>query len=176
MKVKTLFFCSSCGSSTPKWMGKCPACGEWNTLQEEDVEKQTSSDEKSQVWKTKGKERPVPRLLAEVSGQEAVRTDTGDAELNRVLGGGLVAGSVILVGGQPGIGKSTLLLQLALRQKRKVLYVSGEESEDQIKMRAQRLDEKTNSCYIYTEVNVSQILKEAVRMASGAYCRRSTPV
>ena len=164
MKVKTLFFCSSCGSSTPKWMGKCPACGEWNTLQEEVVEKQTSSDEKSQVWKTKGKERPVPRLLAEVSGQEAVRTDTGDAELNRVLGGGLVAGSVILVGGQPGIGKSTLLLQLALRQKRKVLYVSGEESEDQIKMRAQRLDEKNTSCYIYTAVNVSQLLKEAVRM------------
>lgn len=164
MKVKTLFFCSQCGASSPKWMGKCPSCGEWNTLHEEVVEKKTTGEEKMATWKSPGKEKAIPRLLGDVDGREAARVNTGDTELNRVLGGGLVMGSVILVGGQPGIGKSTLLLQLALRQKSRVLYVSGEESEEQIKMRAQRLPDSNETCYVYTEVNVSQILKEAARL------------
>ncbi len=164
MKVKTLFFCSHCGAESPKWVGKCNSCGEWNTYQEEVVEKKSTQEEKAEAWKGSKKERPKPRLLEDVSGLESSRIDTGDAELNRVLGGGLVLGSVVLVGGQPGIGKSTLMLQLAIRQKTKVLYVSGEESDDQIKMRALRLDAKSNHCYVFTEVNVSHILKEANRL------------
>ncbi|MCZ2102383.1 MAG: DNA repair protein RadA [Chitinophagales bacterium] len=161
MKVKSSFFCSNCGSESPKWIGKCPSCGEWNTYHEEIIEKQVSSAEKEKVWKKATKEKPIPKKLEEVSPLSTLRLDTQDQELNRVLGGGLVAGSIILVGGQPGIGKSTLLLQLALRLNKKSLYVSGEESEEQIKMRADRVGCSNPSCYIYTEVNVSKILKEA---------------
>ena len=117
--------------------------------------------EKDNVWRKPTKEKPTPKIINEVAPLPTLRLDTEDGELNRVLGGGLVAGSIILVGGQPGIGKSTLLLQLALRLKKKVLYVSGEESEEQIKMRADRIGLSNPSCYVYTEVNVSQILKEA---------------
>ncbi len=161
MKIKSSFFCSSCGAESPKWVGKCPSCGEWNTYHEEVIEKKTAAEEKEQVWRTTKKEKSTPKRLSEVSALSSQRIDTYDGELNRVLGGGLVAGSMILVGGQPGIGKSTLLLQLALRQNLKILYVSGEESEEQIKMRADRIGRKNDNCYIYTDVNVSSILKVA---------------
>lgn len=164
MKVKSTFFCSNCGSESPKWIGKCPSCNEWNTYHEEVIEKKTSHEEKSAVWKDHKMEKPFPKKLDEVSSLTAKRINTLDGELNRVLGGGLVYGSIILVGGQPGIGKSTLMLQLALNQGSKVLYVSGEESEEQIKMRAERIGRNNSSCYIYTDVNVSNILKEANKL------------
>lgn len=164
MKVKSSFFCSNCGSESPKWIGKCPSCGEWNTYHEEILEKKTVQEEKSDAWRSTKKEKSAPKRLEEVSSLSAKRIDTHDGELNRVLGGGLVMGSIILVGGQPGIGKSTLLLQLALKQKTKILYVSGEESEEQIKMRADRIGHKNDQCYIYTDVNVTQILKEANKL------------
>ena len=164
MKVKSSFFCSDCGAESPKWIGKCPSCGAWNTYHEEIIEKQASSTAKDKVWKKTTKEKSTPKKLTEVSALSSLRLDTQDGELNRVLGGGLVAGSIILVGGQPGIGKSTLLLQLALRIEKKVLYISGEESEEQIKMRADRVGLSNPTCYIYTEVNVSQILKEAASL------------
>jgi DNA repair protein RadA/Sms len=164
LKVKSSFFCSNCGSESPKWIGKCPSCGEWNTYHEEILEKKTVQEEKSDAWRSTKKEKSAPKRLEEVSSLSAKRIDTHDGELNRVLGGGLVMGSIILVGGQPGIGKSTLLLQLALKQKTKILYVSGEESEEQIKMRADRIGHKNDQCYIYTDVNVTQILKEANKL------------
>ena len=164
MKVKSSFFCTNCGAESPKWIGKCHSCNEWNTYTEEIIEKKTLQEEKDQVWKSSKKEKVVPKKLNEVGTLSTQRIDTYDAELNRVLGGGLVYGSIILVGGQPGIGKSTLLLQLALKQKIKVLYVSGEESEEQIKMRADRIGNHNNDCFIYTDVNVHNILKEATRL------------
>ncbi|MBK8079086.1 MAG: DNA repair protein RadA [Saprospiraceae bacterium] len=164
-KVKTAFFCSSCGAESIKWMGKCPSCGGWNTYQEEVISKSTAQEEKTRVWKESGKPKAKPVRLDEVVPLENARFDLMDQELNRVLGGGLVAGSVILVGGQPGIGKSTLLLQIALKQKARVLYISGEESEEQIKMRANRIVYSNPECYIYTETNVETILKEASRLS-----------
>lgn len=164
MKVKSTFFCSVCGTESPKWIGKCPSCGEWNTYNEEIIEKKTAIAEKENVWRETKKEKQSPKKLDQVSSLNTIRIDTNDGELNRVLGGGLVYGSIILVGGQPGIGKSTLLLQIALKQKRKILYVSGEESEEQIKMRADRIGQSNAECYIYTEVNVSQILKESNKL------------
>lgn len=163
-KIKTAFFCSACGAESIKWLGKCPSCGGWNTYQEEVIQKPTSQEEKSKVWQESQKPKAKPVRLEEVVPTENTRYDLMDTELNRVLGGGLVAGSVILVGGQPGIGKSTLLLQIALRQKARVLYVSGEESEEQIKMRANRIQHQNKDCYIYTETNIQTILKEAVRL------------
>lgn len=164
MKVKSSFFCSNCGSESPKWIGKCPSCGEWNTYHEEVLEKKTTQEEKADAWRSSKKEKTAPKKLEDVSALSSRRIDTHDGELNRVLGGGLVMGSIILVGGQPGIGKSTLLLQLALKQNSKILYVSGEESEEQIKMRADRIGHKNKECYIYTDVNVIQILKEANKL------------
>lgn len=164
MKVKSSFFCNSCGAESPKWIGKCPACSEWNTYQEEIIEKDTAKTEKEKVWRDPQKPKVIPRKIGEISATSHNRLDMHDHELNRVLGGGLVPGSLILIGGQPGIGKSTLLLQIALKQKRKILYVSGEESEDQIKMRAMRLSYKNPDCYLYTEINISTILKEANKL------------
>lgn len=164
-KVRTAFFCSACGAESIKWIGKCPSCGGWNTYQEEVISKATTQEEKTKVWKESGKSKAKPVRLDEVVPLENARFDLMDQELNRVLGGGLVAGSVILVGGQPGIGKSTLLLQIALKQKARVLYISGEESEEQIKMRANRISYKNPECYIYTETNVETILKEASRLS-----------
>jgi DNA repair protein RadA/Sms len=161
LKIKSSFFCSSCGAESPKWIGKCPSCGEWNTYHEEVIEKKTNAEEKEKAWRSTPKEKSSPKKLSEVSALSSQRIDTFDGELNRVLGGGLVAGSIILVGGQPGIGKSTLLLQLALRQNLSILYVSGEESEEQIKMRADRIGQQNDQCFIYTDVNVSNILKVA---------------
>lgn len=164
MKVKTSFFCNNCGSESPKWIGKCPSCGEWNTYIEEVVDKKSAKSDTEKVWRDPHKEKLTPKKLDDVSALSSQRINTHDSELNRALGGGLVSGSIILVGGQPGIGKSTLLLQLALRQQKKVLYVSGEESEEQIKMRADRVGHKNPECYIYTEVNVNNLLKEANKL------------
>lgn len=160
-KVKKAFFCTSCGFESPKWMGKCQSCGEWNTFTEEIIHKPSKQEEKSQAWKDSDSGRHVPRPLYEVTAGNTVRIATPDTELNRVLGGGLVNGSLILVGGQPGIGKSTLLLQLATRMDTRILYVSGEESEEQIKMRADRVGIANKNCLIYAETNVSNILKAA---------------
>ncbi|MFZ1702868.1 MAG: DNA repair protein RadA [Saprospiraceae bacterium] len=163
-KIRTAFFCSECGAESIKWVGKCNSCGAWNTMQEEVIEKNTNQEDKSKVWRENSKPKSKPVKIDEVIPQANARYDTLDAELNRVLGGGLVAGSVILVGGQPGIGKSTLLLQIALKQKCRVLYISGEESEEQIKMRATRIPHDNPECYLYTETNVQTILKEASKL------------
>ncbi len=148
-KVKTSFFCQNCGAQSPKWVGKCNACGEWNTYVEEVIE---NKHEKKQSYISNTKRTSSPKLLQNIQSSKDERIVLNDQELNRVLGGGLVPGSLILFGGEPGIGKSTLLLQLAIRQKNmKVLYISGEESEEQIKMRANRISMDNTSCYLLTE-------------------------
>ena len=156
-KIKKAYFCKNCGYESAKWMGKCTSCNEWNSFTEEIISKPTTSEAKKS-WKT-SKVKTKPILLEEIQSGNTIRINTNDAEFNRVLGGGLVGGSVILIGGQPGIGKSTLMLQLALNLNLEVIYVSGEESEEQIKMRADRLTIKGDGeCYIYTETNISNIL------------------
>ena len=153
-KAKTVYFCNVCGNETPKWQGKCPACGAWNTLQEH-VES-VSSNRGIQV--TVGHREP--KLLSQVDFDSETRFSTGIGELDRVLGGGPVEGSLVLVGGAPGIGKSTLLLQICSRlcTERKVLYVSGEESERQIKLRAERIGGAPDNLYILAETRLSEIL------------------
>ncbi len=156
-KTKTVFFCRNCGAQSLKWIGKCPSCGEWNTYDEEVVER-----DKEQKWNRQAEKRQSkPKLISEIDYNQDLRIDTQNNELNRVLGGGLVPGSLILVGGEPGIGKSTLMLQVALDIINcKVLYVSGEESEQQIKMRAERISTKTNQCYILTETSTQNIFQQ----------------
>ncbi|MFM9946299.1 MAG: DNA repair protein RadA [Saprospiraceae bacterium] len=165
-KVKKIFACTSCGATSPKWVGKCPACGEWNTLQEEIISKQTKQEERSRSWQDSAPKRPDPKpvLLQDIQAGQTQRLITHDEELNRVLGGGVVPGSLVLIGGQPGIGKSTLLLQLALTAPIRVLYVSGEESEEQIKMRAERVGSQMSECYILTETNTNRILQHAQQL------------
>lgn len=155
-KTKTVFYCTSCGNETSKWQGRCSACGAWNTI-EEHIEKPLPSG--------RGKKAPVgvsrvPQKICEVSSDREIRFSTGMGELDRVLGGGAVAGSLVLVGGAPGIGKSTLLLQIcnSLCADRKVLYISGEESESQLKLRAQRIGVAPDSLYILSETRISDIL------------------
>ena len=162
-KVKTVFFCSNCGASSPKWIGKCHACGEWNTYVEEVVGRETEEEEKKRSWRPdqRGNAGPQPVAIPEIKAGQVIRLTTPNEEFNRVLGGGIVPGSLILMGGQPGIGKSTLLLQLALQIPAKILYVSGEESEDQLKMRADRIGNPSPNCYILTETNTSKILQHA---------------
>lgn len=155
-KIKTAYYCQNCGSQYPQWHGQCKNCGEWNTLVEEIVEKKTSQYD----ILGKGKQKIVN--ITEVETGTEVRLKTISEELNRVLGGGIVLGSVTLIGGEPGIGKSTLLLQLALKMKKKILYVSGEESASQIKMRADRITDIQNpNCFLYTETSIEKILMEA---------------
>ena len=156
-KAKTVYFCTSCGNETPKWQGKCPSCGAWNTLQEH-IEKPVAAG--------RMKSTPVgftrePKLLKDVDCDREVRFTTGMGELDRVLGGGAVSGSLVLVGGAPGIGKSTLLLQICncLCMQRSVLYVSGEESEKQLKLRAQRLGVEPENLYILSETRLSDVLE-----------------
>ncbi len=157
-KLKTVYYCQSCGSQFPQWLGQCKNCGEWNTLVEEVVEKTTSK-----TTRTKSKQHIIN--IIEVETSEEPRITTPSEELNRVLGGGIVLGSVTLIGGEPGIGKSTLLLQLALKMKKKILYVSGEESASQIKMRADRLTDLQNpECYLFTETSVEKIIHEAEKL------------
>ena len=157
-KIKTVFYCKECGNESPKWIGHCPGCGAWNSYVEESVVlgKDNKSAKNSILPEMKSK--PVPVL--EINAAKETRIDMGCGELNRVLGGGLVPGSLILLGGEPGIGKSTLLLQVALNLKdKKVLYVSGEESAQQIKMRAERIGVRNETCFILTETNTSDITK-----------------
>ncbi|WP_143885244.1 DNA repair protein RadA [Chryseobacterium binzhouense] len=158
-KLKTAYFCQNCGSQYPQWTGQCKNCGEWNTLVEEVVEKTSS---KTSPF-SKSKQNVIN--IIEVEAIEEPRIKTPSDELNRVLGGGIVLGSVTLIGGEPGIGKSTLLLQLALKMKKKIFYVSGEESASQIKMRADRLAEiKNPNCFLFTETNLEKILHEAKKL------------
>ena len=153
-KEKSVFFCKSCGNESPKWFGKCPACGEWNTC----VEEKEARSKKQGVRSKKTEVVPMP--IKEITNAEEQRIILPYEELNRVLGGGLVLGSLVLVGGEPGIGKSTLLLQTALQLLgKKVLYISGEESQTQIKMRADRIGIKNENCLILTETDTQEILK-----------------
>ncbi len=158
-KVKTAFFCSSCGTQFSKWQGQCSACKQWNTIVEEVIQK-----EEKVSWQTKSstgvRKASKPLLINEIDSTREIRLNTLDGELNRVLGGGLVPGSMILLGGEPGIGKSTLLLQLSLKLPYKVLYVSGEESQKQIKMRAERVNPNNTTCYILTETNTQNIFRQ----------------
>jgi len=156
MKTKTTFFCQNCGTQFPKWVGRCTSCGEWNTVVEEIVQK-----EEKRNWKQASTVKKVAKALKihEITASQEDRINTNNGELNRVLGGGLVKGSVVLLGGEPGIGKSTLLLQIALMMKNKVLYVSGEESQSQIKLRAERLQGIQHECLILTETNTQNIFK-----------------
>ncbi|MFN5845728.1 MAG: AAA family ATPase, partial [Flavobacteriia bacterium] len=157
-KVKSAYFCQNCGYETPKWLGKCPSCAEWNTFVEEIIEKNIPSV----VAFSTSTRNAKPQAIHTIENQEHVRIELKDKELNRVLGGGLVPGSLILFGGEPGIGKSTLLLQMAIEEKKlKVLYVSGEESEQQIKMRAERIGLENQQCYILTETNIQNIFTQA---------------
>ncbi len=157
-KVKSAYFCQNCGYETPKWLGKCPSCNEWNTFVEELIQKQVPQV----VAFSKSQQTAKPQQLSEINRQEHPRIAFSDDELNRVLGGGMVPGSLILFGGEPGIGKSTLLLQLAITSTSlKTLYVSGEESDQQIKMRAERIGVKHDNCFILTETNVQNIFTQA---------------
>ena len=162
VKTKTVFVCSNCGADSPKWVGKCPNCGEWNTYVEEIVAKESSARNRTVASLRQDKEKSRPVLLKEITSEEETRIDLHDAELNRVLGGGLVKGSLVLIGGEPGIGKSTLVLQTVLNLKDiKVLYVSGEESYKQLKLRADRLSSDSSNCFILCETNLEQIFVQA---------------
>jgi len=163
-KIKTSFFCSNCGYESAKWSGKCPSCNQWNTFLEEVVSK---NNQKEDNWKTYHSEkRSVHAVkLDEVVVNEEKRIVTNDSELNRVLGGGIVPGSIVLVAGEPGIGKSTLFLQNGVQLKNTtVLYVSGEESEQQIKMRANRLNVANDKFYILTETSTQAIFQEIKKL------------
>ncbi|MCP1997141.1 DNA repair protein RadA [Flavobacterium sp. HSC-61S13] len=159
-KVKTAFFCQSCGAQSPKWMGQCPSCKEWNTLIEEVVQKEEKTAWAVASSSTGTKRVSKPLRVKEIDSTEEIRMNTLDGELNRVLGGGIVPGSMILLGGEPGIGKSTLLLQISLKLPYKTLYVSGEESQKQIKMRAERINPSSENCYILTETNTQNIFRQ----------------
>lgn len=156
--MKTVYFCNSCGHESPKWMGRCPACGEWNTFVEEKVSKQKTSSRNKGLLSTEGA-RPVK--LSDIEPLDEPRIHMPSEELNRVLGGGLVAGSLTLLGGEPGIGKSTLLLQniLSIRNRR-ILYVSGEESASQLKLRADRLGKVSENTFILTETQLDRIFTQ----------------
>ncbi|MDC6362362.1 MULTISPECIES: DNA repair protein RadA [Flavobacteriaceae] len=161
-KTKTAFFCQNCGTQYAKWVGQCSACKEWNTIVEEVVQKE---DKRS--WKTSNvsdKKANKPLRVSEITHESEQRLDTQDQEFNRVLGGGLVPGSLTLLGGEPGIGKSTLLLQIALKLPYKTLYVSGEESQRQIKMRADRIQPNSENCYILTETKTQNIFQQIAQV------------
>ena len=158
-KAKSSFFCQNCGAQSPKWLGRCPSCNEWNTFVEELVQKE---DKNTIHWNGEGKTAtPIPKLINEINFNEEARILAPDKELNRVLGGGIVPGSLVLIGGEPGIGKSTLMLQVGLGLKQlKVLYISGEESEQQIKLRAERIQFSGTQFYILTETSTRSIFKQ----------------
>lgn len=155
-KTKTVFFCKECGNESPKWIGHCPACGAWNSYVEESVVTGKKKYDKTESFIVT---ESVPVPISEIKYEDEERLDLYCQELNRVLGGGLVQGSLVLLGGEPGIGKSTLLLQTALYLKKKVLYVSGEESCRQIKMRADRLGIDNKDCIILTETDTMEIIR-----------------
>lgn len=156
-KLKTTFFCQNCGAQFSKWQGRCTSCNEWNTIVEEVIEKASKP-----VWKSKepsSRRQISPRRISDIAVQGEARMNTQNNELNRVLGGGLVPGSLTLLGGEPGIGKSTLMLQIALQLPYKTLYVSGEESAQQIKMRAERIQPVSENCYVLTETKTQHIFR-----------------
>lgn len=156
-KIKSSFFCQNCGYESSKFMGQCPSCQQWNSFVEEIVQKTN----KNIVAFSTDTRSSSPQLIQDVTNEQEERIFSSDQEFNRVLGGGIVPGSIVLLGGDPGIGKSTLLLQLAITESLKVLYVSGEESDRQIRMRADRLGLKNELCYLLTETNLEQILLQA---------------
>jgi len=157
-KQKTLFVCNNCGAESPKWVGRCSSCNQWNTFTEETVSVKSISQKSSTFTKSK------PIKIEEIPAHKMSRIPSLNNEFDRVLGGGIVPGSLILLGGEPGIGKSTLLLQVALGLNRKVLYVSGEESEQQIKLRAERLKIANQDCLIYSETNIDEIITNVVNI------------
>ena len=157
-KVKTTFICNNCGTNFPKWQGQCTSCKSWNSISEEVILKT-----KSNTWETesvKSIKSITPQKISDIVYKEENRLVTSDTEFNRVLGGGIVTGSLTLLGGEPGIGKSTLLLQIAIRLPYSTLYVSGEESQSQIKMRANRMNHESDDCYILTEISLESIFKQ----------------
>ncbi len=159
-KVKKAFFCRNCGFEAPKWLGKCPSCGEWNSFTEEVIAREASTPSVAAAQLGRNN-RPQP--IRAIRENDHRRIDTGNAEVNRVLGGGVVPGSLILLGGEPGIGKSTLSLQLALAENGlKTLYVSGEESAEQIKMRADRIGIGNEQCLIYAETLLENITQQII--------------
>lgn len=158
-KEKTVWFCKNCGNESPKWMGRCPACGEWNTMVEQTVATGKTSRNQSQSASVSNHR---PMHLKEIDASSENRISLGLAEIDRLLGGGIVKGSLVLIGGEPGIGKSTLSLQIPLGSPAlKTLYVSGEESARQVKMRADRLGGDNSNCYIYSETDISNIIAQA---------------
>jgi len=167
-KIKTAFFCQNCGHESPKWMGSCPSCGEWNTFVEEVLDDGKASQEVAWTASPKaGGRRPEakPRPISDIEYKATRRLDAHDGELNRVMGGGIVPGSLTLIGGEPGIGKSTLMLQVALRMlSLKILYVSGEESQEQIRMRAERIGPLSENCYILTETQTQKIFQHVEKL------------
>src|SRR6187402_2057499 len=169
-KTKTRYICSNCGATASGWMGKCPECNMWDTMSEEVIQgRATSTGIKSSYAGIKGAaaEPSIPMLLSEISMETEMRVGIGDPELERVLGGGIVPGSVILMAGEPGAGKSTLLLQIAAHPGLKMLYISGEESASQIKMRAQRLGIKGDHCHILAETDLNAIMKAILEIQAG---------
>lgn len=163
-KSKTVFICQNCGVESAKWIGRCPSCKEWNTYHEEIIAPATSRETAFVIDREKRK----PELLDNINADEHNRQKTGVPELDRILGGGMVSGSLILLGGEPGVGKSTLALQLALALKQTtVLYVSGEESEEQISLRAHRLKNSSQSCYILSETELESILAQSENIKPG---------
>ncbi|MCK4637976.1 MAG: DNA repair protein RadA [Bacteroidales bacterium] len=162
-KTKIVFFCQNCGAQSPKWIGRCPSCGEWNTYAEEVVHREKDKDQIAKLSTKKDSGKPVP--VNEIKEAKENRINTNNNELNRVLGGGLVYGSLVLIGGEPGIGKSTLMLQIALNIKNlKILYVTGEESNQQIKMRAERIGINNPNCYILTETSTQNIFMQIEKL------------
>jgi len=156
-KVKTTYFCQNCGAQSPQWVGKCNSCNEWNTLVEEVLQKETKN---SPIPSSKNRVQQA-QPIGDVQHSKEERFFSSDGELDRVLGGGIVAGSVVLIGGEPGIGKSTLMLQVALSlTNKKVLYISGEESSNQIKLRADRVGKKNDNCFLLTETDTSNIFQQ----------------
>lgn len=160
-KLRTLWYCTSCGNESSKWMGQCPACKEWNTMVEAPVKSQSA---KTSFISATTAHNPV--LLKDIKSDQEPRKSLGNSELDRLLGGGIVPGSLVLIGGEPGIGKSTLSLQIPLYSKGlKTLYVTGEESEKQVKMRAERIGGDDSLCSIYAETRMDDILEKAVEFA-----------
>ncbi len=164
MKVKKVFICSNCGANAAKWEGKCPSCNEWNTYIEESISKSTPQEEKKKLWRTEKSHSVAPVLIQDVKYSKTQRLSLPDGEFMRTLGGGLVPGSITLIGGEPGIGKSTLLLQLALNSQLSILYVSGEESPQQIKMRAERIGISNKACLILAETDLNKVLQQAKKV------------
>lgn len=165
-KVKTTWFCQNCGAQHSRWQGQCNSCKQWNTLVEEVVEKKKdkSWQDASEGSSLSRKRNNQPQLISKIDAMESPRLNTSNSEFNRVLGGGLVPGSITLLGGEPGIGKSTLLLQVCLHLPYKTLYVSGEESAQQIKMRADRIKKDVAECYILTETKTQKIFRQVTEL------------